>query len=241
VVRPVRLTPEQRRLVEGNVALAKFLARLSWEKNRNQMELQEAVSVAYQGLVNAAIRFDPYAHGMSQETIDNGKAFSAFARTKITGAILDWQKGSDYVQRSVRTDYRAIVAAGYLGDLQKDPLPSVLAERTGLAEDRIRKVAQAVQLSPISTEDLLDESGTSEPLHHGVESSAVESSITSTAANVVQELPPLAQVIVALRYYSGFELQTIASQLGISLALVRETHSEAVLSMHQAMLHKVRD
>lgn len=230
----------QKKLVEKNVALAQFLARTVWARNREQMDIDEVVSIAYQGLVSAALKYDPHVFGMSQETIDNGKAFSGFARRKILGAILDWQRSLDHVQRSYRFDYRAIVRAGFIGQLGQGVSLAVLSERTGLSKERIQTVLLAVLRPPISTEEVIQEIG-DEPVAISAEDTAMASSIKRSVHQALLGLSPLAQVIIAKRYYQQMELQAIAQELELDLTLVRTMHSEAVLVLHEAMRKRVDD
>jgi RNA polymerase sigma factor (sigma-70 family) len=233
----------QKALVVNNVALARFLARLVWMKNPNGMDLDEVVSVAYQGLVTAALRWSPEGRAINPEDLISGKAFSGFARQRIIGSIIDWQRGVDHVQRSYRGIYKLLTASG-LG--QGATIPDLMVT-TGLTSEKIRSVIQAVEATPISMdsppdqwEDFPDYS-LDIPAVQNVEASALETSIKNSAVAAFQTLPKLHQTIVALRYYENIELQTIAGMLGLGLTTVRDAHSEAILTVHAAMLHKVNE
>jgi RNA polymerase sigma factor for flagellar operon FliA len=244
----MRLTPEQHRLVEENYPLAKYLARLVWVKNQDRLDKDELQSIAFQGLVAAAQKFD--GSRMSQETLDNGKAFSAFARTKINGAILDWQRTEDHVHRSVRSDFKGLLSAGYDPERPGDPSVALLAERTGLSAVRVRTVLDAVSSAPLSLdsiipsgmndgdmEALLDTEGTAlEADGDHAEGAAVVSQITSGVVRTIRSLPPLQQTVIALKYYTGSSLIAISTQLGLSLTTIAAAHSDAVMAIHAAMI-----
>lgn len=229
-------------LVERNIPLARFLARTVWQRNREEMDLEEVTSLAYQGLVTAALKFDPRAHGMSEETIENGKAFSAFARRKILGTILDWQRSLDHVGRALRFDYRLILRSGFVS-FSEGPSLVVVAEEAGLTVERVREVLLAVSLEPVSRESLAptDDGDGGPHSDSNVESTAVESTVKRAAYAALRDLDPTAQVIVALRYYDGLELQAIAQMLELALPFVREVHTDAILTLHEAMRSHVED
>lgn len=233
-----RLTEEQRRLVEGGVELAAFLAKMLWEKNTDQMDLREVTSVAFQGLVSATLKWDPETYEKTQETLDNGKAFGAFARRRIIGAVIDYQRRSDHVPRRQRRTYKDLQERG-LGNGRSH---EQLAEITGLDLKKIRAITHAVEATSVSLDtDPQDWEGGLHPNEkagsHNVESSALENALMEAVVEVFQSLPPLEQGVVALRYYQGHELPAIAALLGVRLSVVREAHSEAILRIHEVMLH----
>jgi RNA polymerase sigma factor (sigma-70 family) len=227
-----RLNDEQRALVEKNIDLAHFLANQVWNRSKETMLLEEIVGVAYEGLIKAALKFDPTR--MSAETVANGKAFSGFARQRIMGSILDWQREMDHVPRSYRQLYKKMRANGY-GDENKnlEPLVSVLGESL----TKLQAVAKAVENPATSLDDDLFDAVS----HHDVESTAMERSIRDGIGDAVDDLEYIAQVIVSLRYFSGWELQQIAQELEMPLTTVYTIHSDAVLLIHNAMVSKAKE
>lgn len=234
-----RLTAEQRLLVESNVDLAHHLARDAWSRNVDNLDLEEVVSIAYQGLVKAALKFDPSK--MTPETVANGKAFSGWARRWIVGGILEWQRQADHVQRSYRQIYKRLIAAGY----NRRNL-SALADELGEPVEKLRQIIQAVEMTSVSLDEQagpdlsLPKYGEVEA-DHDVESSALEATITLSFGLAHLELTEEQQVIIALRYYFGLEFQQIAQEMEVTLNYVRDAHSEAILDLHEAMIARVRD
>lgn len=237
------LTPYQKDLVANNAALAKYLARKRWEMAPGNLDFDELVALAYQGLVNAAIKFDPSRPDIIPGDLENGKAFAGFARQKIIGSILDWQKkDADHVPRSYRTDYKLVQRAGYPEKTRK---ASELSHITGLPVERIKLVVAAVERMPVSFHEMVDGEGNvivNEPTSpHSVEGSVILSTITSAVVTRVKKLPTLQQLILALRYYEGMELQAIAAQLGLSITVVRDAHNAAIQAVHSAMIDAADD
>lgn len=238
-----RLTPEQQKLVKDNAPLAKFLARKRWEMAPSALDYEELVSLAYQGLVTAASRWRAYSeeNGLAEEEIVSGAGFSIFSRKRIIGSILDWQKrDADHVPRSYRTDYKILQRAGYPERTKKYV---ELSESTGLALDRIKLVIAAVERMPVSFHEMVDEDGNvtvNEPVSaHNVEDSVILKAVGEAVAGRVSELPEFQQVILALRYFEGLELQVIAAELHSSLTAVREAHNAAIEAVREAMVAAV--
>jgi RNA polymerase sigma factor for flagellar operon FliA len=225
-----RLTDDQRTLVEKNLDLAHFLARESWGRNRESIVLEEVVAVAYEGLIKAALKFDPSR--MSEETVASGKAFSSFARQRIMGAILDWQREMDHVPRAFRQTYKKMRAAGY-GDTRTLPEVAIILEES---EARLHRVARAVENPSTYLDDDFDQ-----PSDHDVESSALEKSIRDGIAETFSEMDYQTQVILSLRYYENWELRQIAQELGLALTTVYTMHAEAVVEIHRSMASRAHD
>ena len=235
-----RLTSEQYKLVRDNAPLAKFLARKRWEMAPSALDYDELVSLANQGLVTAAIRWRAYSeeNNLPEEAIVAGEGFSIFSRKRIIGSILDWQKrDADHVPRSYRTDYKIVQRAGYPDKVKNH---TALANITGLTVDRIKLVIAAVERMPVSFHEMVDDEGNvaiNEPVStHNVEQSVLLSTVGNAVADRVSKLSEFQQVVLALRYLEGFQLQEIAEELEMSLTNVREAHNEAIVAVRDAMV-----
>lgn len=235
------MTREQKHLVQANIPLARFLAKVTWDRNRNEIELEEVTAVSYQGLISAAMRWDPTDRQINPEDILSGRAFSGYARQRIIGTILDWQRNLDHVQRSYRTLYKMLKAAGH----QKGATIEELAADLRITVEKVLSVIQAVENPPLSLEltKLNREEGTEYDSFeiaatHNVEESAQAEIIKSAAVAMLKELPIQHQTVIVLRYYAGEDLQFIAAELGLSMHAVREIHIEAIMKIHAAMKNK---
>jgi DNA-directed RNA polymerase specialized sigma subunit len=240
-----KLTPAQAALVAENKGLAEHLANAAWSQNRVELERDEVVSIAYLGLCAAAIMYDPRSHGMSEETIENGKAFGGYARIKIKGAILDWQKSIDYVPRQDRRLYRDLVGLGFgTSDISYEEL----AEATGETVERIRSTILAVETVSVSldSEDGLpvDDDGSSLPTPwvaiaaEDVESDAVVTEILEATADAYSQLPIKHQEVIARKYFYNQGFETIATHMNLKYTKVRSFHRSAVLELMKVMQEK---
>lgn len=237
----VLLTEEQKKLVSDNSLLAVFLARKRWEMAPQALDLEELISLANQGLVSAAQRWRSYCQekGYPEEDIAAGKGFSIFSRKRIIGAILDWQKkDADYVSRYYRTDYKALQRAGY-PDTQKDI--EALSLTTGLPVERIKSVLLAIELKPVSLQEMTARETDLSELQgpaaaDDVESDVFVSMILRDVFDTIVAMPLLYQVVLSMRYFARVELQGIAEELDMPFSTVREIHSSALLEVHSAMV-----
>lgn len=92
----MRLTDEQRRLVEEHAGLAEWIAARAYRRMRlrGSHDFAEVVQEARVGLCQAAAAFDPA----------RGAKFATFARPRIAGAVVDWvRRASGHGQGAGRT------------------------------------------------------------------------------------------------------------------------------------------
>lgn len=235
-----KLTSEQSALVEKNVDLAHYLARVVWRSSSYNLELEELVSIAYQGLIIAAQRWDPERDGINPEDLENGKAFSGYARHRIIGKIQDWQRYEDHVQRNYRTTYKKIRSCGL-----DDGVPvREIADRLGLDYDYVDLVIRTVESPPVSLQTPVSsgradagfsEMGSTISGEADVESEAGVRNAQSALVREYRNLDRCSQVVVALHYYSNIGLRKISDALGLTPARVGEIHGTAILALHEAL------
>jgi RNA polymerase sigma factor for flagellar operon FliA len=231
-----RLNEYQNHLVKTHVKLAQLEGLKAWRKAPDAMEKYEVVGIAYQGLVTAALRFDPEWRPANDPNYDPFLAFGSFARRRITGAIMDWQKARDHVPRNHRRIYKDLQKKGYDSGKSAEEL----ADLTGLDVNKIRAVIQAVETQMLTLD--ADEDHWNDSPEGGVptspddvEGSAMVSQITNQVADAIQQLPDIQRSVIVLRYYSGLDLSNIAMELGVSMSVVRIAHREAVDLLHDLM------
>ncbi len=230
-----RLTKYQTHLVETHLNLAHRIALEFWRKAPETMEKNEVVAVAYQGLLTAAQRFDSTWTPENDPKYDPFLAFGSFARRRITGSIIDWQRSRDHVPKRQRRVYKTLQQHGHGAGRS----PEELADMTGLNVEKIRAITQAVETTAISLDQGSPDDGYS--LHEEVSSpfdterSALVSSIQDIVADTFVSLPPLQRSIIVLRYYEGRDLTSIAVELGVASSVVRTSHRDAIELIHSAM------
>lgn len=231
-----RLTEYQTHLVNTHIKLAQLEGLKAWRKAPDAMEKNEVVGIAYQGLVTAALRFDPDWRPAGDADYDPFLAFGSYARRRITGAILDWQKGRDHVPRNHRRIYKDLQRHGHGSGKSAEEL----ADITGLDVNKIRSVTQAVETVALSLDADSDHwndgpEGMAPTSPDDVEGSALVTQITTVVADAIRALPVLQRSVVVLRYYSGLDLASIAMELEVSVSVVRIAHRESVDLIHDLM------
>jgi RNA polymerase sigma factor FliA len=221
----VRLTPDQAHLVTSHRKLAYSIAEDYWRRSNDNLDMKETISIAYQGLVTAALRFDPEWRPDNDPNYQPFLAFGSFAKRRITGAILDWMRQQDHVPRRQRQTYKKLQAQGH----GSGRTPEELADITGVPADRIREIVSAVESASVSFDDTWEHK--EETIDH-VESEVSTATVLKAAADAVAAFPEAQQDIIYMRYFYGFDFGTIAAELGVAVANVRVMHHEAMLILH---------
>lgn len=246
---PEQLTTDQLSLIRENVNLAHLAAKVWWDRNaQNQWtsensddtDLREVTAVAYQGLVTAAQNWDPQHHSEVDENYDARLAFAGFAKKRIVGTILDWQRKRDHVPRRQRRIYKDLQLLGHGSGMT----PEQLADITGLNVEKIRSITQAVEATALSLDIPPDgwtdfPSYSDVPAPDDVEGSAVVMTVQEALVATIDDLPDLQKSIIVLRYYSGIDFSAIATELGVRLGTVRTAHNEAMYLIHDVMRRAV--
>jgi RNA polymerase sigma factor for flagellar operon FliA len=238
------MNPEVERLVEDIIPQARSEAWKVFNTAPHALELDELVSLAYQGLAQAAQRWPEYCErrgfdaGCGQrdcadKTTCGTRYFAAYALRRIRGSMLDAMRSGDWVTRSVRGNAKALRDAGQdLGMSEQE-----LASKTGMTVQKVRDTLAAMARKPVS----MDAEPVDVSEDDDVEGQAVVNSITAAATGAIQSLPPEQQMVVALRFYGEMEFREIAELLEIREARVSQLHEEGVAAVHEAMIHAARE
>ncbi len=221
----VRLNPDQLHLVTTHRRMAYSIAESFWRRSNDNLDLKETISVAYQGLVTAALRFDPAWRPPDDPNYEPFLAFGSFAKRRITGAILDWQRQQDHVPRRQRQTYKKLQEYGHGSGRTAEEL----SDLTGLSADKIRSIVFAVESPGVSLDDNWERK--EEYVEH-VESEVHASSIIGSVADAIAAFPTLQRNIVYMRYYLGHDFTAIAAKLGIPVPTVRILHYESMLVLN---------
>lgn len=220
------MTPEIEALVEKLLPQARSEAWRRYQAAPQQLELDELVSLASQGLAMAGARWETYC---ASRGFDPGAVqyFPAYALRRMRGAMLDSMRSADWVTRSVRGRAKQLRAAGQdLGATEEE-----LTAQTGLDAKQIRDTLAAVSRRPVSMD--------AEPVDvveaHDVEGQALVNSVLDAVVAALCRLPWEVQAVIALRYHQGHELKEISGILKLPEEEITRCHEQGVLAIHAAM------
>lgn len=220
------MTPELQERLTDLVPQARSEAWKVFQTAPQTLDRDELTSLALLGLAQAAERWPVYCekNGYSPDALEY---FAAYALRRIRGAMLDYLRSQDWLSRAMRGRAKALRDAG----MDTGVSEAELARRTGLTIAQVRETQAALARRPVSVD--AEPVDLTEP--GDVESAAMVSVVLDAVVTALRGQGPEITVIIALRYYRGWELADIAPLLGRGLDEVRRFHDQGVLAVHQAM------
>lgn len=212
---------ERDRLIEQHISLAQVIAKRLARSVPNGM-VDDLVSAAMVGLVEAANRYDPSI----QET------FAAFAQKRIWGAVMDELRRRDILPRRVRALLKKAGEYGrrYEAENGRAPEDEVVAAELGVTVDEYQKHLQsALNLSLVeldATEGLID--SVSDQTGE-IPSQALErQELREIMVESLKKIPPRDAKILSLYYSSELTYAEIAEVLEVSAPRVCQLHGRAL-------------
>ena len=163
---------------------------------------------------------------------DRSISFSAYARIRVQGAIVDELRKVDWVPRSVRNRADRISRSReHLQErLGRVPTSEELAEHLGVPVARLQEM---IRDSTVRTLVSMDEGGDDEdpvrdhlaaeepdPLEH-----AMQSHLREVVREAIAELPERERNLVEMYYYRDLTFKEIGNILGVTESRVSQLHS----------------
>jgi len=186
------------------------------------VDVDDLVNIGMIGLIDAVDRFEP----------DRATSFSAYARIRVQGAIVDEMRKNDWVPRSVRDRAANLDAAKRaltkkLGDA---PTTEQMAEYLNITPERVLELMRTADIrSLVSTEDGNEDEGTvGEQLTDTDQDLDQEISrrlVGEKIRHVLHELPERERMIVEMYYYRDLTFKEIAGILGVTESRISQLHS----------------
>lgn len=197
------LSPEQRKLIEDRVGLAKAIGHRAWS-NLSGYERDEVISWALKGLVDAAVRWPAYCEengfDLYGETAQSW--FNTYASRRINGSIIDTLRQLDLATRRERSIVKVIISKGVdLYSPWEHESPESIAISTGLPLADVRAAISALLRAPLSLEDSTEAFSAPDP--RSVESEASAALLAARVAAAVAALPRLHQRVLVLSLHYG--------------------------------------
>ncbi len=218
-----RLTAEEReKLILDHYPMVRRVAYRLVSRYPSCVEADDLVTIGMLGLIDAVDRFEH----------DRSISFSAYARIRVQGAIVDELRKVDWVPRSVRNRADRIAKSRDLLQerLGRPPTSAELAEHLGVEVGRLQEM---IRDSTVRTLVSMDEGGDDEdpvrdrlavedddPLQH-----AMKSHMREVVRAAIGELPERERSLVEMYYYRDLTFKEIGKVLGVTESRISQLHS----------------
>jgi RNA polymerase sigma factor FliA len=159
-----------------------------------------------------------------------GDFLEAYVVRRVRGAILDELRTSDPLSRTQRRDLRKARAAARSleAELGRNATSDEIAERSGLAEARVRTVERLAHAaaSPPTAEPSCEATAYD---------SAAIAELRRRLADRIGNLPSREQTVLSLYYHEELSLREIGKLLGVTESRACQIHGSAVRSLRAAL------
>jgi RNA polymerase sigma factor for flagellar operon FliA len=221
------LSPEQTRWVEQFVPRVAELAHRMSRRVRHLGE-DELVSAGYEGLVQAALRYDP----------KSGVPFAAWAHYRVRGAMIDaGRRAAPEMRRNARA-MRALEATQALFEHAQRKLvhrdvadPRSLRERVVVAAELVAQTTTAVILSRLAPEDPETLAATDPDM----ETQLANDEELRAVQRVLARCTPDERRLIEALYVQGLSMHDYAQEIGKSVSTVSRHHAKLVSRLSELL------
>jgi RNA polymerase sigma factor for flagellar operon FliA len=207
------LSPEQAEWVERNVAQVRIVAR-TVRRMLPEIALDELESAGNEGLVQAALRYDP----------ESGVTFASFAHYRIRGAMLDWVRRQNPGMRRHQRALKSLEASQSLLEdaaRKRSDRRSALEAKVAAARRLVEKTATSVMTSRAMDNDpervAIDESP---------EAAVIDRETLGRLRGAVETLPADDRALIDAIYQKGESMAELAARLGVAKSTVSRRHTK---------------
>jgi RNA polymerase sigma factor (sigma-70 family) len=223
---------------DEDAMIARCLTRcraMAWKQFQRMppsaVDLDELVSIAQIGLVQAARKYADYAMRRGFDPHAAGGTFQdAYAIRRMQGAILDYLRSQDHVSRGTRHTLKGLAEGMSLAEL-------------GITKEAAEK-ARARDVHPVSLETQAVDGYDPADTEAGPESQVVVSEVQRAALAAYDGLDGWTQAIVAMRFHQGLDMYEVAERMacwGLTFADVQAAADAGAVAIHRAMLLAASD
>jgi len=187
------------------------------------VEAEDLITIGTLGLIDAVDRFE--------ET--RAISFSAYARIRVQGAILDELRKEDWIPRSVRNRNQNILRTkdSLRETLGREPEHHELATALEVSPERLSEMIRSSILRNVVSLDHSTGAG-DEPIHNILPSpndtpwqAAAQADAKQRVKDALASLPDREKQIVDLYYYQDLSFKEIGKVLGVTESRVSQLHS----------------
>lgn len=224
--------PNVESLIVDNMNLVKKIAWHMHGRVRSAMEIEDLMQIGYYGLVTAAQKYSP----------QEGATFASYAVLRIRGAIVDHlRKSSNLCRTTIQMQQKQKKAVeSLLGSLQREPLPSEIAEKMGLELNEYREWEKAFNANVHqSLDEVYDEySMWFVSKDNTPEENLDKSQLKSILTKALKELPEKEAMVIQLYYVEELNVYEIAEVMEITTGRVSQIKKSAV-SLLRSYIKKI--
>lgn len=218
--------------------LARSIACRIHQRLPRGVDLDDLMSAAVTGLLEAIERFDP-ARDVS---------FRTYAKHRIHGAVMDSLRTSDWVPRSVRRKANALdLAKQHLTEsLGRSPDRAELANYLELAPEALDEMIHGSEIRPLLSLDapMGDENGS--PLADSIADATdlhgtmLNVELRKAAAEAVNSLPERERTAIVLYYFHELSLKEVGAVLEVTESRACQLCTQAVKRLRLRLAPLIR-
>ena len=224
--------PNVESLIVDNMNLVKKIAWHMHGRVRSAIEIEDLMQIGYFGLVTAAQKYSP----------KEGATFASYAVLRIRGAIVDHlRKSSNLCRTTIQMQQKQKKAVQSLvGSLQREPVPSEIAEKMGLDLNEYREWEKAFNANVHqSLDEVYDEySMWFVSKDNTPEENLDRSQLKNILTDALKELPPKEAMVIQLYYVEELNVYEIAEVMEITTGRVSQIKKSAVLLLRSYIENK---
>jgi len=220
-VEPVTQSERDTRIMEHYPMVRRIAYRMARRLPR-YVDVEDLTHIGILGLIDAVDRYEA----------GRAPSFTAYARIRIQGAIVDEMRKNDWVPRSVRDRADNLQSAQkYLEKrLGRDPTIQEKASYLGVTEARLHDLIRTADVRVlVSIEDGSDGDGCISDTLTDANTDVVEEMTKKLFGEKVREvvdiLPEREKMIVEMYYYRDLTFKEIAHVLGVTESRISQLHS----------------
>lgn len=218
-----RPSSQEEELVRQHLPLVHHLVSATRGRIPSHVSSDDLTSAAMFGLLRAARAFDP----------EQGVPFSAYAATRIRGAILDDLRSVDWATRGVRARARSLLATAD----EMGTGVAAAAAAAGLSPDEAARVIADVERATVVSFDgfLTSEDGPPVADPASPEGTLLDRERDGYLRDAVAALPERLRHVVVGYFFEDRPLEELGRELGVSGSRASHMRAEALSLMQEAM------
>lgn len=214
---------EREQLILSHYPMVRRVAFRMVSRYPSSIEADDLITIGTLGLIDAVDKFES----------GRSVSFSAYARIRVQGAILDELRKADWVPRSVRNRFSKLQEAkkSLFEELGREPSEDELAAHMDVSVERLREIkARATVRTVVSMEESKDDDKNSigntlpSPEPTPLEA-ATREHLRGVVRSKVSDLPERERQIVDMYYFQELTFREIGQILGITESRISQLHS----------------